>query len=170
MSAAATNRSTRAGALPPADTATMRRSAARALPPEGEEPPTGEALEQLTGLLRGHMELIVPQVEQAAAKLPRDDVPRYCALACLGEARRKLSSQAGEGEYGAQAHARRLARSLMALCDHYETLTGIVMCLACDQPIRAGDVSQPYDHAGSSGGAASAGRVHARCAAAVRRR
>nr|WTB36476.1 hypothetical protein OG781_41940 [Streptomyces sp. NBC_00830] len=42
-------------------------------------------------------------------------------------------------------YARRLARSLNALCDYYEALTGVRMCLACDKPIRDGEDSQPYD-------------------------
>ncbi|MGW2939142.1 DUF6415 family natural product biosynthesis protein [Streptomyces sp. NPDC001156] len=69
-------------------------------------------------------------------RLPEDDVPRHCALACIGESRVKLRATVGDGPDRAVAYARRLARSLTALCDHYEALTGVEMCLACDRPIR----------------------------------
>ncbi|MEU6578167.1 DUF6415 family natural product biosynthesis protein [Streptomyces sp. NPDC046805] len=145
----------------------MRASVGRMIGP-GVEAPDAEELTALTGLLRSHIELITPRVEQAALKLPADDVPRYCALACVGEARRKLAATAGRW-HGDVVHARKLARSLAALCDHYETLTGVVMCLACDQPVRGGEESLPYGHVSPSGEATGAGRIHTRCANTVRR-
>lgn len=150
------------------DVPTMRQTVVRLLGSESE-PPAGEELETLTALLRGHMELLVPEIEQAAVRLPHDDVPRYCALACVGEARLKLRARPGPGEYGALAHARRLARVLGALCDHHETLTGVRMCVVCDRPITADAKSLPYPEAAPSG-AARASRVHAGCADTVRLR
>jgi hypothetical protein len=99
----------------PLDIDGMRETMARLLGSQAETP-AGEELATLTALLRGHMELLIPEVEQAAAKLPHDDVPRYCALACIGEARLKLRARPVPDEYGALAHARRLARVLGALC------------------------------------------------------
>ncbi|MGW4519164.1 DUF6415 family natural product biosynthesis protein [Streptomyces sp. NPDC004393] len=131
--------------------------------------PQGEELAGLTGLLRGHMQLIIPEVEGAAGKLPEDDVPRYCALACIGEAHAKLRATTGAGPHRAAAHARKLARSLMALCDHYEALTGVEMCLACDKPIRDREDSVAYGQVSTSGGAAGAGRIHTRCVPIGRR-
>jgi hypothetical protein len=64
----------------------------------------------------------IPEVEAIAAKLPEDDVPRYCALACVGEARIRLGLEPGHGLPAEIAHAQRLARSVIALCDHYENL------------------------------------------------
>lgn len=145
------------------DTDTMRSSIALLLPHETVQPPAGEQLATLTSALRGHMELIVAEVEQLAAQLPADDVPRYCALACVGEARAKLSAQAAPGAHGAVAYARRLARTLSALCDHYEALTGTGMCVACDQPMRATDDTVRYDRVSSSG-AALTSRIHTACA------
>lgn len=152
----------------PLDVATMRETIGRLLPPDGTAPADGE-LETLTGLLRGHMELLVPEIQTSATKLPKDDIPRYCALACAGEARERLRTKPSPVPGGAIAYARRLARSLNALCDHYEALTGVTMCLACDQPIQAGEEARLYDHVSPSGGAARAGRIHARCANTVRR-
>jgi len=79
---------------PPVDITTMRASVALVLPPD-VTPTDGDTLELLTGLLCGHMELLIPEIEQAAAGLPADDVPRYVALACVGEARGKLSARPG---------------------------------------------------------------------------
>ncbi|MGW5248536.1 DUF6415 family natural product biosynthesis protein [Streptomyces sp. NPDC004129] len=152
----------------PVDIDTMRESIARLIGPSSLSP-EGEELAGLTGLLRGHMQLIIPEIEQAAGKLPEDDVPRYCALACIGEARAKLRATTGVGPHRAAAHARKLARSLMALCDHYEALTGVEMCLACDQTIRDCGDSVAYGQVSTSGGAASAGRIHTRCAPIGRR-
>ncbi|MGI5518830.1 DUF6415 family natural product biosynthesis protein [Streptomyces sp. CA-106131] len=153
----------------PVDIETMRQSVGRLLGPDATSPESDE-LAELTGLLRGHMQLIIPEIEQAAGKLPKDDVPRYCALACIGEARAKLRATAGDGPHRAIAHARKLARSLAALCDHYEALTGVEMCLACDKPIRDREDSVPYGHVSASGGAACTGRIHTRCAHTLRRR
>lgn len=157
-----------AGSTVPLDVDTMRATARRLIAESTDPPATGET--EPTELLRGHMALLMPEVERLAARLPKDSIPRYCALACLGEARQKLAAAPSPAPGGAITHARRLARSLNALVDHYETLTGVTMCLACDQPIRDGDESRPYDHVGPSGVAAGSGRIHARCADTVRRR
>ncbi|MEU8469769.1 DUF6415 family natural product biosynthesis protein [Streptomyces sp. NPDC029006] len=150
-------------AIVPVDTDIMRGSIALLLPHETVQPPAGDRLATLTPALRGHIQLIIPEVERITARLSTDDIPRYCALACIGEARRKLSMQAGAGPHGALTYARKLARALTALCDHYEALTGQGMCVACDRPMRAMDDTVPYDRVGNSGGARTS-RVHAACA------
>ncbi|MEU6655282.1 DUF6415 family natural product biosynthesis protein [Streptomyces sp. NPDC046900] len=160
---------TTAALTQPVDIDTMRHSISRLIGPDTESP-EGEELAGLTGLLRGHMQLIIPEIEQAAGNLPMDDVPRYCALACIGEARVKLRAAAGDGPHRAVAHARKLARSLTALCDHYEALTGVEMCLACDRPIRDREDSVSYGDVSASGGADYAGRIHTRCVHTLRRR
>lgn len=110
------------GALP-LDLETMRNTARRLLA-EDAELPTSEELETLTLTLRGHMMLLVPAVEDAARPLPEDDVPRACALACVGEARMRLGMEPGPTLPAAVAHAQRLGRSVNALCDHVENLDG----------------------------------------------
>lgn len=115
---------------PPGDTAetplliditTMRASACRLLA-EDAEPPSADDLETLTVLLRGHIMVTIPEVEIAAGKLPEDDIPRACALACVGEARMRLNLDPGPTLAAGIVHAQRLARSVNALCDHHENL------------------------------------------------
>lgn len=77
----------------------------------------------LLDLLRGSIQLMIPEVEAIAARQDKEAIPRYCALACVGEARMKLGLQA-TGLSGEAAYARRLGRVLNALCDHYENLGG----------------------------------------------
>lgn len=110
-------------ARPPLDVETMRATARRLLTDDAE-PPAPEELETLTRTLRGHMMLAVPEIETAAHRLPEGDVPRACALACVGEARMRLGFEPGRSLPAGIAHAQRLARSVNALCDHYENLRG----------------------------------------------
>ncbi|MET7477839.1 DUF6415 family natural product biosynthesis protein [Streptomyces sp. NPDC005648] len=85
-------------------------------------PPTADELETLTQTVRGHLELLIPEVEQAVMLLKKDSIPRFCALACVGEARGRLRTGPSR-RFGAEVgYARRLARALNALCDHYESL------------------------------------------------
>jgi len=111
----------------PVDIDLMREATGRLIRPDDAPealPPTGEELDTLTLQIRGHMQLMIPEVEKAAGRLGKDSIPRFCALACVGEARRKLTAPQSTGENGAVAYARRLARSLNALCDHYGNLGG----------------------------------------------
>ncbi|MCX4608881.1 MULTISPECIES: DUF6415 family natural product biosynthesis protein [Streptomyces] len=105
----------------PLDVETMRETARRLLAEDAELPTAGE-LETLTLTLRGHMMLLVPAVEDAARPLPEDDIPRACALACVGEARMRLGLEPGRSLPQAVADALRLARSVNALVDHVVNL------------------------------------------------
>lgn len=108
----------------PVDLQTMRETATRLLSEDAELPSTQE-LETLTLLLRGMIMLAIPEIEKATGKLPEDDVPRACALACVGEARMRLRLEPSNGTFPAGvAHAQRLARSVRALADHYVNLGG----------------------------------------------
>ncbi|MFB7494325.1 DUF6415 family natural product biosynthesis protein [Streptomyces sp. NPDC056161] len=107
----------------PPDITAMRQTTALLLGPNGgtgELPPIPADLDTLTATLHNHLEQLIPEVERQAGRLPEDSIPRHCALACVGEARRRL--QAGPSpRYGGNAgNARRLARVLHALCGHYE--------------------------------------------------
>ncbi|GGW78555.1 DUF6415 family natural product biosynthesis protein [Streptomyces lomondensis] len=112
---------------PPPDLAVMRETTQMVLASgsgphpllRDDEPAT------LTDTLRGHLELLIPEVEQAAGRLPENSVTRSGAMYCVGEARGKL--RAPELSFaplaGSVMYARRLARVLVALCDYYETVT-----------------------------------------------
>ncbi|MFE7648665.1 DUF6415 family natural product biosynthesis protein [Streptomyces phaeoluteigriseus] len=105
----------------PPDIATMRTAARRLLAADAEPPTPGE-LSTLATLLRGHINALVPAVAMAARGLPKDDVPRACAMACIGEARMRLRLGDGDTTAVRTAVAVRLARSVNALADHYENL------------------------------------------------
>ncbi|MFJ2737679.1 DUF6415 family natural product biosynthesis protein [Streptomyces sp. NPDC087317] len=107
---------------PPPDIAAMRASARRLLADDAE-PPEPDAVATLVLLLRGHINVLVPAVEMAARRLPKDDIPRACAMACIGEARMRLRMGDGDNDAVRLAVAVRLARSVSALADHYDTLS-----------------------------------------------
>ncbi|MET8827345.1 DUF6415 family natural product biosynthesis protein [Streptomyces sp. NPDC004610] len=106
---------------------------------------------------RRYLELLTEQTEQLARTMPPDDVPARVAEIAVGEARRRLYIPERDGLTGETERVKRLARSVMALCDHFETLRGLVMCLACDQPIEAADAWPEYDPPDLSG------RIHRAC-------
>ncbi|MFB7333739.1 DUF6415 family natural product biosynthesis protein [Streptomyces adustus] len=139
------------------------------LPHHQALPLTDDELSALTDFLRTHTQLLITHVEQAAARRPAEDVPRNIALACTAKARDRLRIQSAPDRHSLLVHARRLARALVALCDHHKALAEATMCLACDQPLHHNDQTIPYDHVSPSGGAARAGHIHTRCANAVRR-
>ncbi len=109
-------------AVPP-DIAVMRSLVRRLLAENAEIASLAEA-ETLTLQLRGHIQLLIPEVQAKTDRLPKDDIPRYCALACIGEARGKLRITPRPGLDAGAAYARRLARVVNALCDHHENLGG----------------------------------------------
>ncbi|MGW2707231.1 DUF6415 family natural product biosynthesis protein [Streptomyces sp. NPDC001340] len=107
----------------PPDIETMRSSVRRALLDAPSMSGMSE-LDTLARTLRGHMQVLIPEVAAAAARQPQDGIPRHCALACVGEARRKLGIGNGETLPVRVAVTQKLARSVNALCDHIEILAG----------------------------------------------
>ncbi|MFJ4685914.1 DUF6415 family natural product biosynthesis protein [Streptomyces sp. NPDC091377] len=100
------------------------RDAARSILGDHARLPTEEQLELLTGRLRGHLMLAIPVVVEAAAGYPVGDIPGACARVGVEEARLRLGREPAATSLPAGiAHAQLLARSVMALCDHYESLT-----------------------------------------------
>ncbi|MDX2547172.1 DUF6415 family natural product biosynthesis protein [Streptomyces sp. WI04-05B] len=105
----------------------MRASTSLLLGPDGVPdvlPPTADELVTLTETLREHIQLLIPEVAKAAARQPKDSVPRYCALACIGEAHNKLHLGDDDALPVRVSVARKLARVVNALCDHWENLVG----------------------------------------------
>ncbi|WP_406380780.1 DUF6415 family natural product biosynthesis protein [Streptomyces sp. NBC_01618] len=105
----------------PPDIATMRTTTHRLLA-EHAKPIDPEQLETLRLALYGHLQLLIPIIEAMTLGLPKDNVPRACALACAGEARMRVRLRGGDNPPGRMSVAMRLARSVNALCDHYDRL------------------------------------------------
>ncbi|MFJ4687038.1 DUF6415 family natural product biosynthesis protein [Streptomyces sp. NPDC088789] len=87
---------------------------------------TDDELELITSRLRGHLMLAIPAVQEATAEHPEDDIPSACALVGVQDARQRLDKEPAATRTAGLAHVQLLARSVMALCDHYESLTGQV--------------------------------------------
>ena len=94
---------------------------------DGAPVPRHDQLEDLTLLLRGHIELLIPEVQYLAWELPKDDAVRCAALAGVREARRKTSELAGAGSglVSARRYAQQLARVCRALVHHYGQLQAL---------------------------------------------
>ncbi|MEV5011831.1 MULTISPECIES: DUF6415 family natural product biosynthesis protein [unclassified Streptomyces] len=122
MSAQSSSPAQTGNTVPSPDIAVMRATVRRLLA-EDAEPPSPKELDTLTLLLRGHIMMLIPEVEKATSRLPENDVPRACALACIGEARMRLNLEPSHTLPAGIAHAQRLARSVNALADHYEKLS-----------------------------------------------
>ncbi|MFJ3229777.1 DUF6415 family natural product biosynthesis protein [Streptomyces sp. NPDC086787] len=106
----------------PPDLATMRATARRLLAGDAK-PIGGNELEALRLALRGHLQLLIPEVEKLACGLPKGDIPAACAMAGVREAETRLRLGTGENSPVRMSVAMRLARSVNALCDHYTALS-----------------------------------------------
>ncbi|MQS35421.1 DUF6415 family natural product biosynthesis protein [Streptomyces katsurahamanus] len=96
----------------------MRDTAGRLLSPDAAPLPAGE-LARLIELLRGYVELLVPEVRRlAAAASPVDPAARVAEVGAA-EAVRRLNA----GTRADAGCAERLARSVVSLCHHFETLS-----------------------------------------------
>jgi hypothetical protein len=106
----------------------MRETAQRILGPDSGPdalPLADDELDTLTAALRGHLELLMPEVEAAAGRMPRNSPTRNGALTCVGAVRGKLRAPELSFEClsGSVMYSRRLARVLVALCEHYEIVS-----------------------------------------------
>ncbi|MEV7976229.1 DUF6415 family natural product biosynthesis protein [Streptomyces sp. NPDC086519] len=108
--------------LPP-DIATMVATADRLLALDAK-PIGADDLDTLRLTLRGQIELMIPLVEQQAGRFPKGDVSRECALACTREAQTRLGLGVGGNSPVRMSVAMKLARSVVALCHHYQSLGG----------------------------------------------
>ncbi|GAA2392060.1 DUF6415 family natural product biosynthesis protein [Streptomyces coeruleofuscus] len=103
----------------PVDLDVMRACAERVLAEDADVLSLEES-GTLTLQLRGHLMLVITEIETREPALSEDDVPGVCAFFCIGEGRLRLRAEPGHTPSARIAHAQVLARSVIALCDHYE--------------------------------------------------
>lgn len=103
----------------PVDIETMRAAVAQLLA-EDAPLPSHDDLQTVILQLRGHLMLLVPEVEDLAGRLPDDDVLGKLAKVGIGKARRRLDDLPGLTLPLAVRHAQHLARSVEELCTHPE--------------------------------------------------
>ncbi|MFJ3794916.1 DUF6415 family natural product biosynthesis protein [Streptomyces sp. NPDC090088] len=127
--------STTAPSMPP-DIQTMRTSVTLVLAadvpkadpqdPDSRDAPelhfTGAELESLSDTYRDHITALIPAVEARAELLPERHADRVAAMMCVGEARIRLRLGPGGTDALRGSVASRLARSVKALCRHYDRL------------------------------------------------
>jgi hypothetical protein len=113
------------GSVPP-DIATMRATARHVLLGGGLFSDLAEA-QVLVSTLRGHLHVMLPEVEQLAAHQDDHDlallVPVNTAIVACTEVRRMLDVEPRLDLYSTRRVAERFARRLNALIDHYENLS-----------------------------------------------
>ncbi|MEV8064741.1 DUF6415 family natural product biosynthesis protein [Streptomyces sp. NPDC085995] len=113
---------------------------------------------------RRTLEGLIPRVEDLADAMPADEVPARVALAALAEARRRLAEPEAPGLRGEVERVKKIAESVLAACDHHDTLTGLRTCLLCDEPIQADEDSEPFEGGRVLAEDSQPGRVHVTCA------
>ncbi|MFJ1869980.1 DUF6415 family natural product biosynthesis protein [Streptomyces chartreusis] len=74
--------------------------------------------------LTDYLERLIPAVRELAGIGPADDAVAMVAMGGVGEAERRLYEPGAAGLRGETERVRRLARSVIALCDHHESLIG----------------------------------------------
>jgi len=108
--------------LPP-NTRAMRSSTILILAAEEPEKQfEGAELEELQDTFREHIKALIPAVRACAYVLPQRSADRAAALAGIGEAELRLRLGNGDTDCVRGAVAVRLARSVKALCGHYERM------------------------------------------------
>ncbi|MEU8616476.1 DUF6415 family natural product biosynthesis protein [Streptomyces sp. NPDC048623] len=108
----------------PLDVQSMRETARRLLGEDVESLPV-EEVDSLTQALRGMIMIAIPEVAAAADRYLKGEIPRVCALVGIEEAKRRLRARPVPAmSPWALRQAQRLARSVMALTDHYVNLGG----------------------------------------------
>lgn len=98
----------------------MRETARRVQALDG--PPSNTDLAVLVDTLRGHVQLLVPDIRALIRAAPAGDYAAAVALVGVDEAWRRLNTPPGFGQDAAYRHARKVSLSVMSLCDHWENL------------------------------------------------
>lgn len=84
--------------------------------------PTHDELVTMTLQLRGHIVLLIPEIEDWARALPTSETVREAAMAGVGEAQRILSATPNPGLVSEVKCAQSLARSVKALLTQLDSL------------------------------------------------
>lgn len=85
-------------------------------------PPPAADLTVLLDTLRGHVQLLVPDIRALIRAAPVGDYAAAVALVGVDEAWRRLNTPPGFGTDAAYRHACKVALSVLSLCDHWENL------------------------------------------------
>ncbi|GHE38079.1 DUF6415 family natural product biosynthesis protein [Streptomyces capitiformicae] len=149
------------GAVPvevlPLDIEAMRATTERLLS-EDAESPTTEELDGLALLYRGHLALLIPEIERAVCRLPNESRLKARALGGVSEARSRLGIKPCRAPARKAILTERLARSVMCLLGHLEELHGaarepVAYCWRCSGTIKPGEPYTEHDvHAATGGG------------------
>ncbi|MFF6980479.1 DUF6415 family natural product biosynthesis protein [Streptomyces sp. NPDC008343] len=86
--------------------------------------PGRETLRLFDQDFRLFLSLVIPHIERMTGGRPEDDATVQAALAGVGEARRRLLETGSTGLTTEFERVKRVASSVMALCDHFEALIG----------------------------------------------
>lgn len=141
----------------PLDIETMRATTERLLS-EDAESPTAEELDGLALLYRGHLALLIPEIERAVCRLPDDSRLKARALGGVSEARSHLGIKPCRAPARQVIRTERLARSVICLLGHLEELDGaarkpVAYCWRCSGRIEPGEPYTEHDvHAATGGG------------------
>lgn len=116
-------------------TVSMRAAASWFL--DQSTPPPHGALKLWREDLGDFLRHLMPALEVLAAALPENDVPARVAMVGVGEAQRRLHEPAAAGLAREARRVQRMARSVVALCDHHDALTGAHHTLKTPGPLPA---------------------------------
>ncbi|WP_338677814.1 DUF6415 family natural product biosynthesis protein [Streptomyces sp. SCSIO 30461] len=105
----------------PPDLVTMRDIARQVM--ADEETTSAELVPAMCGFVY----LMVPEVQALIRRAPLGDVPAQVAQTAVDGACVRVTTPPGIGPAAVRRHARKVATSVLALCDHYESL-----CAAAD--------------------------------------
>ncbi|WP_338671816.1 DUF6415 family natural product biosynthesis protein [Streptomyces sp. SCSIO 30461] len=71
----------------------------------------------------GFVYLMVPEIQELIRRAPLGDVPAQVAQVAVDGACRRVTTPPGIGPAAVRRHARKVAMAVLALCDHYESLS-----------------------------------------------
>ncbi|MFB6938766.1 DUF6415 family natural product biosynthesis protein [Streptomyces chartreusis] len=105
--------------------------------------PRHETLKLWDQDLAGFLRQLIPAIEALAASLPPGDVSVRVASVAVREATARLHEPEEAGLHGETERVKRLARSVVLLCDQHISLAALRMCLTCDKPIKSDEAPVP---------------------------